>query len=121
MYPISVQELISWLGETLRETCTARTIEAYLLSCGTTLMIDCVYGVCLELMKVALISNCLGFDNFVEGRILLHWLVVAGTHLAGGRQFLPSSLMWPTVHQQTPQYSTQAVDILQFFYSLLWP
>ncbi len=66
----------------------ASTIETYLISRGAVHMSDCLYGSCPHLVTAAAASDRLGFENFVEGRISLHWLAVAALLIRGSQQFL---------------------------------
>jgi hypothetical protein len=88
MFCILVKELVSWLEETLAERSVAKTIKTYLLSGDEVPWSDCVHGSSHDLVIAASESNCLGYDNFLEGRISMHWLAVAAHLLRGSRKFL---------------------------------
>ena len=88
MFRLSVKEIYSWLIETLGEHSVATTVEMYLLARGEDNMVDCVYGNDDNLVKAAEISDRLGWDSFLEGRISSHWLIVAAPFLSSRSQYL---------------------------------
>jgi hypothetical protein len=90
MYRISAKELVLWVEATLGQRLVASTIKVYLTSHGEVPMSDCLHGSCPHLAMAAAATDRLGFDNFFEGRISQHWLLVAGPLLrVTGRYLLP--------------------------------
>ena len=77
MFWISVSELCSWVKETLGNTNVAATIEIYLLARGMVTMSSCVHGNNADLLTAASVSNFLGWDSFIKGRIVTQWQTVA--------------------------------------------
>ena len=51
-------------------------------------MVNCMYGNNENLIEVAQISDRLGWDSFLEGRISTHWLAVSALFLSRGSQHL---------------------------------
>jgi hypothetical protein len=88
MLCILVKELVFWLKETLAKCFIVKTIEMYLLSCSKVPMLDCVHGSSHNIVMAAAASNCLGYGNFLEGRISTHWLAVTIPLLRGFRKFI---------------------------------
>jgi hypothetical protein len=82
MFQILVQEIYDWIVKTLEDICIAATVEVYLLSRGETSMESCIHGSNQEMLQVAKISNRLGWDSFVEGRIITQWLQLVTPFLA---------------------------------------
>jgi hypothetical protein len=83
MLQISVQEIHDWIVKTLGDICSiSAMVEAYLLSRGETLMESCVHGSNQEMLQVATISDWLGWDSFVEGRVITQWLQLVTPFLA---------------------------------------
>ena len=76
MFWITVTELCSWIVETLGDMCVATTVETYLLARGQSRMSDSIYGSNVELSTVATLSDRLGWDSFIEGRVSTHWLTL---------------------------------------------
>ena len=81
MFQISVSELSSWVKETLGNTNVAATIEMYLLARDTVTMSSCVHGNNADLRTAVSVSNLLGWDSFIEGRIVTQWQTVAAPFL----------------------------------------
>jgi hypothetical protein len=81
MFWFSVSELSSWVKETLGNTNVATTIEMYLLARGTVTMSSCVHGNNADLLTAASVSDLLGWDSFIEGRIVMQWQMVAAPFL----------------------------------------
>ena len=88
MFQLSVKELHKWMTETLGEHSTAATIEAYLLARGESTMLSCVHGNNQQLIKLAQLSDRLGWDSLLEGRIATYWLEVTAPLLNRDGQFL---------------------------------
>jgi hypothetical protein len=76
MFRILVSKVHTWLVATLGENTIASTVEEYLLGRGRVTMESCLYGTNDNMSVVSTMSNRLGWDSFLEGRILEHWLVV---------------------------------------------
>ncbi len=85
MFHISVKELSTWLS-TLGDQQVAATVEKYLLACGKSQMIDCVYGTNQDWQAAAADNDQLGWDSRLEGRISSRWLAVAAPFLLETRQ-----------------------------------
>ena len=81
MFQISVSELSSWMKETLGDTTVAGTIEMYLLARDTVTMSHCIHGNNADLRTAASESDLLGWDSFIEGRIVKQWHTVAAPFL----------------------------------------
>ncbi len=64
------------MKETLEDTSIAATIRMYLLARGSITMTSCVHGNNADLSTAAAVSDCLGWDSFIEGRIVMHWQMV---------------------------------------------
>ena len=77
MFWISVSELCSWVNETLGNTNIASTIEMYLLARGTVTMSSCLHGNNTDLLTTTSVSDLLGWDSFIKGRIVTQWQTVA--------------------------------------------
>jgi hypothetical protein len=78
---VSVNELCSWVKETLGNTNVTATIEMYLLARGTVTMSSCVHGNNADLLTAVSVSNLLGWDSFIEGPIVTQWQTVATSFL----------------------------------------
>ena len=83
-------------AETLGDTSVGTTVETYLLARGQSLMSDCIYGSNMELSIVATLSDRLGWDSFIEGRVSTHWLTLVAQLL-----WRKSSVLLPTSWVQT--------------------
>jgi hypothetical protein len=92
MFQVTVKDLCLWIENTLGEQFVSTTVRMYLLACGETLMIDCMHRTNPELMDVARESDRLGWDSFLEGRILSLWLaLVSPMQCKSTRSLLPPS------------------------------
>jgi hypothetical protein len=76
-FRISVSELCSLVIETLGNTDVASTIEMYLLARGTVTMSSCLHGNNTDLLTTTSVSDLLGWDSFIKGRIVTQWQTVA--------------------------------------------
>jgi hypothetical protein len=76
MFRVSVSKVHTWLVATLGENTIASMVEEYLLGRGQVTMESCLYGTNDNMSVVSTMSNKLGWDSFLEGRISEHWLVV---------------------------------------------
>jgi hypothetical protein len=55
-------------------------------------MASCVYRTNEDMAMISKMSDCLGWDSFLEGRILEHWLAAASPFLSRSTlQLLPVS------------------------------
>jgi hypothetical protein len=88
MFQLSVGEVRTWLGDSLREGTVAATVELYLLARGEVMMASCVHRTDPDLILVATLSNHLGWDSFIESQLSVHWLLVAAPLLRWHRQYL---------------------------------
>ena len=92
MFSILVSEVHTWLVATLGENTIASMVEEYLLGRGRVTMESCLYGTNDDMSVVSMMSDRLGWDRFLEGRILEHWLVVVSPLLSHRPlQLLPES------------------------------
>jgi hypothetical protein len=95
MFRISVSKVHTWLVKTLGENTIASTMEEYLLGWGRVMMESCLYRTNDNMSVVSTMSDRLGWDSFLEGRILEHWLVVVSPLLSHRPlQLLPESWGW---------------------------
>ena len=69
------------MKENLGDTNVAATIKIYLLARDTATMSSCVHGNNADLRTAASVSNLLGWDSFIEGRIATQWQTVAAPFL----------------------------------------
>ncbi len=76
MFRILVSKVHTWLVATLGENTIASTVEEYLLGRRRVTMESCLYGTYNNMSVVSMMSDRLGWDSFLEGRISKHWLVV---------------------------------------------
>jgi hypothetical protein len=81
MFRISVSKLSSWVKETLGNTSVTATIEMYLLARDTVTMSCCVHSSNADLLTAASVSDLLGWDSFIKGRIIKQWQTVAAPFL----------------------------------------
>ncbi len=70
-----------WVKETLGDTNVATTIEMYLLARDTVTMSCDVHSNNADLLTAASVSDLLGWDSFIEGRIVKQWQTVAAPFL----------------------------------------
>jgi hypothetical protein len=92
MFRILVRKVHTWLVATLGENTIASMVEEYLLGRGRVTMESCLYGTNDDMSVVSMMSDRLGWDRFLEGRILEHWLVVVSPLLSHRPlQLLPES------------------------------
>jgi hypothetical protein len=82
MFKILVCEVCTWLEATLGKSTTASTIEEYLLGRGQVTMESCVNRTNEDMATISKLSDHLGWDNFLEGKILVHWLALASPFLS---------------------------------------
>jgi hypothetical protein len=78
----TVQELCSWMADTLGELSITSTVESYLLSRGESTMESRVHGTNKDLVILSRFSGRLGWDSFIERRVSLHWLIVVSPLLS---------------------------------------
>ncbi len=85
---------LSWQGN----WCLLATVKAYLLAREEITIASCVHENNINLAMVAKLSNRLGWDSFVEGRISKHWLMVATPLLWRHQQYLlPFAWGWQLI------------------------
>ena len=65
----SVAEIVAWMTTTPVSKSLILMVRDYLLAQDTKRMVDCVPTHAPDLLALAEIQHCLGWDNFVEGRI----------------------------------------------------
>jgi hypothetical protein len=108
MFKITVCEVRTWVEATLGTSMIASTIEEYLLGRGLVTMESCVHGTNEDMATISKLSDHLGWDNFLEGKISVHWLAHASPFLSRsplqllpvswGQQFI--SQLHNVIHQQ---------------------
>jgi hypothetical protein len=83
-----VKELCLWKIDTLGELSVAASMETHLLAQGEIAMANCVYSNNVNLIILSLLSDHLGWDSFLEGRISSHCLAVVSPLLCCWGKFL---------------------------------
>jgi hypothetical protein len=84
MFKILVCEVPTWLEATFGKSTIASTVEEYLLGFGwgRIMMESCVHGTNEDMATISKFSDHLGWDSFLEGKILVHWLALASPVLS---------------------------------------
>ncbi len=85
MFCISVQDLIEWMTSTLHHQGVVHMVEGYLLSCDEKWMQDCIRVEDTGLRSLAIASDRLRWDSFLEGRIAQEWIAFVTPLLRGTR------------------------------------
>lgn len=74
MLRLSIQEIVSWMTDTYADQYLISMVEEYLLAQGSKTMLECVPIYDNDLELVAHITDRLGWDSFVEGRLGKVWI-----------------------------------------------
>ena len=110
MFKISVSELCFWVKETLGDTSIITTIELYLLTRGTVTMSSCVHSNNADLSTAAPVSDLLGWDSFIKGRIVTQRQTVATPFLLRRTSVLLQSFWAESSSQNSTTSSTSNVS-----------
>jgi hypothetical protein len=91
MFKILVCNVHTWLVATLG----ASTVEEYLLGLGQVTMESCIHGTNKDMAMISKLSDHLGWDSFLEGRISEHWIALVSPYLSQSPlQLLPVAWGW---------------------------
>jgi hypothetical protein len=89
IFKILVCEVHNWLVATLGKSIIASTVEEYLLGQGQVTMESCFHSTNKDKATISKLSDRLGWDSFLEGRILVHCLSLVSPFLSRGPLQLP--------------------------------
>jgi hypothetical protein len=82
MFKILVCKVHTWLVATLGDSTIAFTVEEYLLGRGQVALESSVHGSYEDMATISKLSDHLGWESFLESRILVHWLALVSPFLS---------------------------------------
>jgi hypothetical protein len=81
-FPLPVWEIYDWMVKKRGNVWVASMFESYLLSRGNLSMESCCHGNNCDILLVATMSDWLGCDSFIEGRVTTLWIPMVTPLLA---------------------------------------